>query len=314
MDYHVKTEDLGKIYKRWYECAGNCALCSLTIEVPAGSVFGFLGRNGAGKTTAIRLMLGLTRPTTGRVWLLGKEVDDMAVKKDIGYMPEMPALDMRDTPRTLLTMVGRLSGMPQALIAKRIEEVTAEVGIQNSIDAQFGTFSKGMKQRGELAQALFANPKLLILDEPFSGLDPLGRREIRDLIIRYNKSKNTTVFFSSHILSDVEFMCDSFGIIDKGVLKTVGQKDELLGIDYIEVSGVGIQQAGQMFLEKMSDHISREKDKLSVFVAPNKDSDKVAEIFRKHGATDVRIQKRCKSLEDFFIATVGSEAEHETGR
>ncbi len=308
MEYHVKTENLGKIYKKWYESDGKHSLTSLSIEVPAGCIFGFLGRNGAGKTTTIRLMLGLTRPTTGEFWLLGKKSSDNSVKKDIGYMPELPTLDMRDTPRSLLHMIGKISRMPDNEIEKRTDEVLAEVGLKDNIDDRFGSFSKGMKQRAELAQALLSDPKLLILDEPFSGLDPLARREVRDLIIRYNKEKNTTVFFSSHILADVEIMCDAIGIIDKGVLKAVGQKEDLLGIDIIEISGKNIQPAGQMFLEKMSDQISRDKDKVSVFVSPNKDPEKIADIFRKHGASDIKIQKHCKSLEDFFMATVGSDA------
>lgn len=189
-------------------------------------------------------------------------------------------------------------------IASRTEEVLDEVGISDRRQDCVATLSKGMVRRLELAQTLFANPRLMILDEPFYGLDPVGRIEIRNLIMRYNREKGTTVFFSSHILSDVETMCDSIGILDKGVLKVVGQKDDLLGIESIEISSTPVDRNGMMFIEKFSDNISKTKDSLSVFISPGNSPSKIEKLLEKYGGKNIKVTKHYRDLEDFFTQTV----------
>ncbi len=306
MEYHIRTEDLSKTYKRLFG-PKNEALKSLSIEVPAGTVMGFLGQNGAGKTTTIKILLGLVRASSGKAEVMGKSVVETYSRKEVAYMPELPSLSPRDTPVDFLRLVGRICHMEKAAIQKRIPEVLNEVGLTGKERVRFSDFSKGMKQRAELAQALLPEPRLLILDEPFSGLDPGGRREIRNLIMRYKEKRCATVFFSSHILADVETLCDSIGILDKGELKVVGLKDDLLGLKSIEVSASSVDPTGMMFLEKMAEQSSRDHDRFSVFLNPSKDVDKVKNLFEKYGGQDIKVRKHCKDLEEFFMATVGTE-------
>ena len=256
MEYHIKTADLGKTYKNFFSKKTNNALKSHSIEVPAGTIMGFLGRNGAGKTTTIKLLLGLVKGTQGSAEMMVHDISDKRSRQDIAHMPEVANLDTRDATRNLLRTVGRLVRMDFDTIKTRIAEVIIEVGLQDKEDEVLGNFSKGMKQCALLAQAIFAKPKLLILDEPFSGLDPIGRKEVRNLITRNNKELNTTVFFSSHILADVEVMCDSIGILHNGELKALGEKEDLLGIESIEISAKDVDPNGLVFIEKLSDNIS----------------------------------------------------------
>jgi len=304
MNYHIKTSNLGKTYKKLFRKSSNNALKSLTIEVPEGTIMGFLGKNGAGKTTTIKILLGLVKATQGSAEVMGLDISDKKSRNGVAHMPEVANMGMRDNTRNLLTTVGRLARMSYESIDERITEVTKQVGLEGKEEVLFGEFSKGMKQRALLAQALFTKPKLLILDEPFSGLDPIGRKEIRDLIVKYNKDYNTTVFFSSHILADVEVMCDSIGILDKGELKALGEKDELLGIESIEISGSDVDSNGVMFIEKLSDNVTKRKDKLSVFIAPTKDPEKIINLFKKYGANDIKVTKHSRNLEKIFVDIV----------
>jgi ABC-2 type transport system ATP-binding protein len=312
MEYHIQTENLSKTFDMGRMGKRIHALDSLSLEVPSGSVMGFLGRNGAGKTTTIRILLGLIKPTAGTAKLMGKSVSDCAAREHVSYMPEAPALDPRDNAVTFFQIVGRIVGIAPPEIMRRMERVLAEVGLEGRENTMFSTYSRGMKQRFELAQALFTEPRILILDEPFSTLDPIGRIEIRDLILRYNRESGVTVFFSSHILSDVEIMCDFIGILDEGKLRAVGEKRDLLGIERIEVSGRGIDSNGRMFLEKMSSSIVRDDECISLFLSPNQDPGRIVDTMQRYGGTDIRITEHCRNLETFFTETVGKPRDSET--
>jgi ABC-2 type transport system ATP-binding protein len=204
------------------------ALISLDLLVNAGSVFGFLGRNGAGKTTAIRLMTGLARPTSGSAWIDGIQTTngEYASKRLFGYLPEEPAFYKWMTPYDYLDYVGRLYDLAKEHRRQKIEELLELVGLEDSGERRIGGFSRGMRQRLGLAQALIHEPPVLFLDEPTSALDPAGRKEVLDLIDRLRGQ--TTVFLSSHILSDVERICDTIGVIHKGQLLLVSDRDELI--------------------------------------------------------------------------------------
>lgn len=204
------------------------ALDALDLEVPAGSIFGFLGRNGAGKTTTMRLLAGLAQPTEGKAWIGGVESTngDNTVRGKFGYLPQDPAFYTWMTPREYLNYVGQLFAMPDAERRERVEEVLSRVGLKEAARRRIGGFSGGMHQRLGIAQALLHRPPILLLDEPTSALDPAGRHEILELLAALRGE--VTVFFSSHILADVERICDTIAIIHQGRLVLVEARETLL--------------------------------------------------------------------------------------
>jgi len=204
------------------------ALDSLDLTVEPGTVFGFLGPNGAGKTTTIRVLTGLAQATEGRAWVMGAEITDDGheVARRIGYMPEEPAFYPWMTPREFLDHVGRVFGLSTSERATRIKELLELVGLAEVGKRRIGGFSRGMRQRLGLAQALVNRPEVLFLDEAVSGLDPVGRKDVLELIERLGGQ--CTVFMSTHILADVERVCDTIGIIARGQLVTQSPREELL--------------------------------------------------------------------------------------
>lgn len=202
------------------------ALDDLSFEVPAGLVVGFLGPNGAGKTTTLKMLMGLVFPTGGSARILGMDVKDPQVKAQIGFLPEQPYFYDYLTAQELLEYYGRLSGVVDKYLPKRVENVLARVGLPDVADVQLRKFSKGMLQRVGIAQAILHDPKVVFFDEPMSGLDPMGRREVRDLMQQL-KREGKTVFFSTHILSDAEALCDRVAVIHLGELRAVGAVAEL---------------------------------------------------------------------------------------
>ncbi len=203
-----------------------CALKPLHLTVENGEVFGFLGPNGAGKTTTLKLLMGLMYPTAGSARILGMEINDPRMKAQIGFLPEQPYFYDYLTAGELLNYYGRLSGMAAKELPQRIAAVLDRVGLSGAAEVQLRKFSKGMLQRAGIAQAILHDPKIVFLDEPMSGLDPMGRREVRDLMQQL-KQEGKTVFFSTHILSDAEALCDRVGVIHQGELRGVGAVAEL---------------------------------------------------------------------------------------
>jgi len=223
----IEILGLEKIYRLgFWRKRPKRALQPLHLTVEEGEVFGFLGPNGAGKTTTLKMLMGLVFPSGGSARILGREWTDPEVKAQIGFLPEQPYFYDYLTAHELLDYYGQLSGVPAKDRKRRVEEVLLRVGLTDVKGMQLRKFSKGMLQRVGIAQAILHNPKLVFLDEPMSGLDPLGRREVRDLIQQL-KQEGKTVFFSTHILSDAEALCDRVAIIHKGELKGVGAVEEL---------------------------------------------------------------------------------------
>lgn len=218
----IRCENLSKQYGAVH------ALTGLNLDVPAGAIFGFLGRNGAGKTTAIRLITGLARPTTGAAWVNGLETTraDSLARATFGYLPQDPAFYNWMTPLEYLDYVGRIYGLPAAERRSRSDEVLRLVGLTEAAKRRIGGFSGGMGQRLGIAQALLHQPPVLFLDEPTSALDPAGRYEVLEMISGLRGQ--VTVFLSSHILADVERVCDTIGIVHRGKLLLVAERDELL--------------------------------------------------------------------------------------
>src|SRR6266545_2847379 len=203
------------------------ALDHLTLDVDPGEVFGFLGPNGAGKTTTLKLLMQLVFPTSGRAELLGKPLGDLSVKRRIGYLPEHPYFYDYLTAEELLGYFAGLFGYAGADRRSRVSRLLDEVGIGAERRLQLRKFSKGMLQRVGIAQAIINEPELVIFDEPMSGLDPLGRREVRALILRL-RDRGCTVFFSSHVLSDAEALCNRVAILAKGRLVATGRLTDML--------------------------------------------------------------------------------------
>ena len=202
------------------------ALKPLHLTVEDGEVLGFLGPNGAGKTTTLKMLMGLVFPTAGEAKILGMDVNDPDVKAKIGFLPEQPYFYDYLTARELLAYYGRLSGVAGKEISRRADTMLARVGLQDSANLQLRKFSKGMLQRVGIAQAILHDPQVVFFDEPMSGLDPMGRREVRDLMAELKK-EGKTVFFSTHILSDAEALCDRVAVIHQGELRGVGAVAEL---------------------------------------------------------------------------------------
>jgi ABC-2 type transport system ATP-binding protein len=205
------------------------SLEELTMRVEDGEVFGFLGPNGAGKSTTIKLLVGLIFPTAGTATILGRPISDIAMHQDIGYLPEQPYFYDYLTAAELLDYFARFHNLKAAERRESVERMLKKVGLETARKIQLRKFSKGMLQRVGLAQAILHDPKVVILDEPMSGLDPLGRREVRDIILEL-KREGRTILFSTHILSDAEMLCDRVGVIVGGKLRGVGAPDEIVGM------------------------------------------------------------------------------------
>ena len=211
----VRVEGLVKDFRTGLGLRKKRVLHGISFQVRRGEIFGFIGPNGAGKTTTLKVLMGLIRASAGRATLLGRDVGDAESRRQIGFAPESPYFYDFLTGREILAFYARLCGFAAERTAARVDEVLQQVGLAHAGDARLRTYSKGMLQRIGIAQALVHDPSVLFLDEPMSGLDPVGRKEIRDLIVRLN-AEGKTIFMNTHILSDVEMICDRVAIIVKG--------------------------------------------------------------------------------------------------
>ena len=223
----IEIQGLEKTYSvGFWRKKPKLALRPLNLKVEDGEIFGFLGPNGAGKTTTLKMLMGLVYPTGGTAHILGMELDDPRMKAQIGFLPEQPYFYDYLTGRELLEYYGRLSGVDSKTVSRKASEMLERVGLKDSANVQLRKFSKGMLQRVGIAQAILHGPRVVFFDEPMSGLDPMGRREVRDLMVEL-KREGKTVFFSTHILSDAEALCDRVAIVHKGELQGVGAVAEL---------------------------------------------------------------------------------------
>lgn len=223
----IEISSVTKIYKKEFSRKEICALKALTLDVEAGEVLGFLGPNGAGKSTTIKLLLNLIRPSSGNITIAGKATADKQIRRAIGYLPENPYFYDHLSAKELLWFGGKSCGMDGADIRERTDMLLGELDLMAAMKRPLRSYSKGMLQRAGLALALIHDPHILILDEPMSGLDPMGRKKVFDLILKL-KGEGKTVFFSSHILHDIERLCDRAAILINGNLtRLIRIKDEL---------------------------------------------------------------------------------------
>src|SRR6267378_5731602 len=226
----IEIENLTKEYPFGFlHLKKKTSLEGLNMQVEMGEVFGFIGPNGAGKSTTIKLLMGLIFPTAGTARILDRPISDVEMHKDIGYLPEQPYFYDYLTAAEVLDYFARFHGFSAAERKERVQKMLRKVGLETAGKIQLRKFSKGMLQRVGLAQAIVHDPKLLILDEPMSGLDPVGRREVRDIILEL-KNAGKTILFSTHILSDAEMLCDRVGVIAGGQLRGVGAPGSIVGV------------------------------------------------------------------------------------
>jgi ABC-2 type transport system ATP-binding protein len=294
----IRTDQLVKRYGRVE------ALRGVSLEVDRGEIFGLLGQNGAGKTTLIKTLLGIIKPTGGQAKLLDQPAGTASVRRRVGYLPEDHRFPDYHTGASLLDFYGALLGVSAGARRRRIPEVLELVGIKGRMHSKVRTYSKGMKQRLGLAQALLHDPEIVFLDEPTDGVDPVGRREIRDIMQGLRK-KGMTIFLNSHLLSEVEQVCDRVAILQQGELIREGDVATLT-----RKSGqfsVGLAP-GEEFprteVEAMGYSVRREGDHWAVVLEEGQSIDPVVALLQGRGLRLRHLVERRQSLEDLFIATV----------
>jgi len=283
------------------------ALDHLSLEVRRGEIFVFLGPNGAGKTTTLKLLMRLIYPTSGTARILSRAIDDVETHSRIGYLPENPYFYDYLTGLELLDYTAALFGIPRDVTATRGRELLVLVGLDSQrANRQLRKYSKGMLQRIGIAQALVNDPEVVFLDEPMSGLDPIGRREVRDLLLSL-RERGKTVFFSSHILSDVEALCDRAAILSRGKLHRCGTVQELTGSEdsAFEVVAVGINPSA---LDRFSEIASLQSatatpNGVHLVISDDQGVDDALALIRDCAGTLVSVNPRRVSLEDLFAGT-----------
>lgn len=300
----ISIEGLIKTYRSgWPGSPTVTALAGLSLSVEAGEIYGFLGPNGAGKTTTLKILLGLMRANGGTAVVLGNPAGDVKTHSRIGFLPESPYFYDYLTAEEFLGFYGRLAGLSHAILPQRITDMLQIVGLTDARTRQLRKFSKGMLQRIGLAQALIHDPKLVILDEPMSGLDPIGRKQVRDLILSL-RERGKTVFFSSHILPDVEMICDRVGIIGKGQLLAEGTIDELVHRDHtdsVEVVCEGLEGEAIAGIRSVASRLIQ-RGRQCLIILPNPDSvAKVLAEVAKHQGRLISVTPQKRSLEELFF-------------
>ncbi len=303
----TKDYEIGFLRKRRVR-----ALDGLTLSVEAGQIFGFLGANGAGKTTTLKLLMRLIYPTTGSAKILGQNISDVRMHARIGYLPEQPYFYDYLTAREFLNYCAELFGFDRKERTRRTEDVLARVHLEpKAWDKQLRKFSKGMLQRVGIAQAIINAPEIVFLDEPMSGLDPIGRREVRDLIASL-RTQGTTVFLCSHILSDIEVLCDRVAILRRGRLAEEGRLEDLsqsAGEDArIEITVAGAQaEIIESHMAGLEDaQVTATASGARIEVRDERDVDAALAALRHAGGRLVSVQPVRQSLEELFMRDAGN--------
>jgi ABC-2 type transport system ATP-binding protein len=300
----IKIEGLTKIFKPvwpWQKAA--TVLSDVSLTVKQGEIFGFLGHNGAGKTTTMKILLGLLRGTSGSVEVLGAPAGEVEVHARIGYLPESPYFYDYLTAEEFLKFYGRLAKLSLTTVRERVPELLQRVGLEEARHRQLRKFSKGMLQRIGLAQAMIHDPELVILDEPMSGLDPMGRKEVRDLILSL-RDQGKTVFFSTHILSDVEMICDRVGILAKGRVFALGRIEDLLSehvTQSVEVVCNGVVGDDIEIIKHQALRVLQRGNQCLIALPGQDILEEVLSAVREAGGKLVSVLPHKGSLEEMFV-------------
>ena len=285
------------LFHRQYE--QTLAVNDVHFKIEPGELVGFLGPNGAGKTTTLKMLMGLIFPSAGSARILGMEIDDPRMKAQIGFLPEQPYFYDYLTARELLEYFGHLSGVDSKQLSRKVNEVLQRVGLPDAAGVQLRKFSKGMLQRVGIAQAILHDPKVVFFDEPMSGLDPMGRREVRDLMVQL-KHEGKTVFFSTHILSDAEALCDRVAIINKGELQGVGAVADLTSSVHGQVELVWQGTAVPTALRALGAEYHVTGDTVRA-ILPEANQDAAIEALRRDRLRLISVIPVRTSLEDYFL-------------
>lgn len=294
----IETENLSKIYENNKGCR------NINISVSKGEIYGFLGPNGAGKSTFIKTIVGLLFPTSGTAFILGKPIGNMETKKKIGYLPELFKYQEWMTGLDLLSFHSSLYKLDKKTSFIKIEEVLEIVNLKGAEKSKIGTYSKGMQQRIGIASALLCDPELLFLDEPTSALDPIGRKEVRDIMLKL-KSMGKTVFLNSHLLSEVEMICDSAAIISKGNIIKQGKMNDLLeGNTILDIHVEDINNEILNKLEKFDEDMIFNGKNIKMHVKENDEIHQIASLIIAGGGKLYELTPHRNSLEDLFIKLV----------
>ncbi len=313
----LRVENLEKSFRQHFWTKNRKVLDRVSFSVNAGEIFGFLGPNGAGKSTAIKIILGIIYADAGSATLLGQPIGSREAKRKIGFLPENPYFYDYLTSTDFLQFHGQLSGMSHDLLRKRIPEVLKLVGMKGTEEMRLRGFSKGMLQRIGLAQALLPDPDLVILDEPMTGLDPIGRKEVRD-IMQDLKRQGKTVFFSTHILGDVEAICDRVAIMNLGKLLSLGTLRELVPLESQSADLIWVDQSADFrawLQETWKEEVQKHSGYLSIKFEPQageaqKDFEKrLSQLIQQglqRGGILQSVTHRQSSLEDLFVRQVGA--------
>jgi ABC-2 type transport system ATP-binding protein len=299
----IEIRGLTKSFRGHLGLGRRIAVRDLDLTVERGEVFGLLGPNGAGKSTTIKTMLGLLRPDRGEVCLLGRPTSDPRSRAGVGYLPEQPWFYDYLTASELLDFYGVLSGLAGKERERRVMDALERVGLVGREDVPLRKLSKGLLQRVGIAQAIQHDPELVILDEPMSGLDPIGRRDVRDLILSL-RDRGTTVFFSSHILQDAEMLCDRVAILKGGALRSAGRLDELVS-DRILWFEVGVTGAAEADLPGKV--VSSGGGRRLLEVADVPALEELLLAVTRAGGNVVSVWPRRETLEDLFLREVGHD-------
>ena len=278
------------------------SLDKLTFQVEEGEVFGFLGPNGAGKTTTLKCVMGLIFPTAGTARVFGRPIDDVQMHREIGYLPEQPYFYDYLTARELLDYFARFFGYSAPERQDRVAHFLERVQLTPFADVQLRKFSKGMLQRAGIAQAILHDPKVVFLDEPMSGLDPIGRREVRDIILEL-KEKGRTVFFSTHVLSDAEMLCDRVAVLAGGKLQGIGSPAEIVSIEVLGMEILCDVAAGRPLPAGLVEYAVRSGNRYRIQV-PEQQLYHALEQLRRCEARILSVAPLRPTLEDYFIQLV----------
>ena len=305
-DFAIATEGLTKVFRNRWTGREVRAVEGISLQVPRGSTFGLLGPNGAGKTTFVKMLLSCTHPTAGRATVFGRDSREPAARRPIGYLPENHRFPTYMTGAGMLDFYGALSGMDATVRRKRIPELLSMVGLDTWGGVRLGKYSKGMLQRVGLAQALMHEPALLVLDEPSDGVDPIGRRQIRD-ILHALEEKGVTIFLNSHLLAEVEQFCQEVAIIHKGKVALEGKIKDLTAGSGYRVEAEQVPELLQTELRARAKAVAQRNGNIE-FLFPNREEANQAVDLLRAGHCEIETVSRTNStLEDVFVRTVNEE-------
>ncbi len=317
----VRIENLTKEFKEGFLARRRPikALDNLNLQVQSGEIFGYLGPNGAGKTTTFKLLLGLISPTSGSACIFGRDIGEVKPKARVGFLPEQPYFYDYLTGEEFLNFYAQLFRFDRKTRKQKVHSLLEVVGLQEAASIQLRKYSRGMLQRVGIAQALINDPELVILDEPLSGLDPIGRKQIRD-IIHGLKSDGRTVIFSSHVLSDVETICDRVGILMRGKLQSVERLDEFRNVELesVEITASSLNKADSSAIQSFGGQVSHDGNRTIIALhgigSPDGEEamGNILTYIRESDAKLISISSQTRSLEDLFVSVDSSleETEH----